>query len=232
MNEKITTRPDAPDASTPVVVKRFGDYDLALHLDGSVTWRDTGRVPVLPVAPAAEDLDPQAFEHTPEAAAFGAAIEQAAHDSGVGWDEVHPIELACRLMAAGYSLAARQPAPECRDCGRSDGGCDRDVEGAPVVSAEAAEDYAAGRWCGECRHGVVEDPPCCTPCPCCGGHSGEHQPAPVVSAEQVEAAWESAAYLVVDDPNGPEFGVVHLPFSQKDRMLRTLAALGIEAPRG
>ena len=111
MNEKITTRPDAPDASTAVVVKRFGDYDLALHLDGSVTWRDTGRVPVLPVAPAAEDLDPQAFEHTPEAAAFGAAIEQAAHDSGVGWDEVHPTELACRLMAAGYSLATRQPAP-------------------------------------------------------------------------------------------------------------------------
>ena len=170
----LVSRPDAP---TAVVVKRFGDYDLALHVDGSVTWRDTGRVPVLPAAPAAEDR-------------------------------------------------------ECRDCGRSDGGCDRDVEGAPVVSAEAAEDYAAGRWCGECRHGVVEDPPCCTPCPCCGGHSGEHQPAPVVSAEQVEAAWESAAYLVVDDPNGPEFGVVHLPFSQKDRMLRTLAALGIEAPRG
>ena len=149
MNEKITTRPDAPYAPTAVVVKRFGDYDLALHLDGSVTWRDTGRVPVLPVAPAAEDLDPQAFEHTPEAAAFGAAIEQAAHDSGVGWDEVHPIELACRLMAAGYSLAARQPAPECRDCGRSDGRCDREVEPALVVSAEqvrAAATALAASW--------------------------------------------------------------------------------------
>jgi len=74
----LVSRPDAP---TAVVVKRFGDYDLALHVDGSVTWRDTGRVPVLPAAPAAEDR-------------------------------------------------------ECRDCGRSDGGCDRDVEGAPVVSAE------------------------------------------------------------------------------------------------
>jgi len=62
-------------------------------------------------APPAEDRKALAFEHTPEAAAFGAAIEQAAHDSGVGWDEVHPTELACRLMAAGYSLATRQPAP-------------------------------------------------------------------------------------------------------------------------
>lgn len=26
----------------------------------------------------------------------------------------------------------------------------------------AASDYADGLWCGECRHGVVEDPPCCT----------------------------------------------------------------------
>ena len=22
---------------------------------------------------------------------------------------------------------------------------------------------SGGRWCGECRYGVVEDPPCCTP---------------------------------------------------------------------
>ena len=48
-----------PDASTAVVVKRFGDYDLALNVDGSVTWRDTGRVPVLhdAPAPAAEDRE-------------------------------------------------------------------------------------------------------------------------------------------------------------------------------
>ena len=25
--------------------------------------------------------------------------------------------------------------------------------------------YDEGRWCGECRFGVVEDPPCCTPAP-------------------------------------------------------------------
>lgn len=34
-----------------------------------------------------------------------------------------------------------------------------------TVRALAAErrrrDYDSGRWCGECRHGVVENPPCC-----------------------------------------------------------------------
>lgn len=28
--------------------------------------------------------------------------------------------------------------------------------------AERARAYQAGEWCGECRFGVVEDPPCCT----------------------------------------------------------------------
>lgn len=23
-------------------------------------------------------------------------------------------------------------------------------------------DYMQGKWCGECAHGIVEDPPCCT----------------------------------------------------------------------
>jgi hypothetical protein len=32
-------------------------------------------------------------------------------------------------------------------------------------SPEPADDYASGAWCGECRYGVLEDPPCCTkPC--------------------------------------------------------------------
>jgi hypothetical protein len=28
--------------------------------------------------------------------------------------------------------------------------------------AQRAAAYREGRWCGECRYGVVEDPPCCT----------------------------------------------------------------------
>ncbi|ANJ26804.1 hypothetical protein [Agromyces aureus] len=28
--------------------------------------------------------------------------------------------------------------------------------------AERRRAYQAGEWCGECRWGVVEDPPCCT----------------------------------------------------------------------
>ena len=96
MNEKITTRPDAPDASTPVVVKRFGDYDLALHLDGSVTWRDTGRVPVLPVAPApaAEDREAEFAWHE----AHGPVIPI------IGDERYMPVTVARRL-------AARQSAP-------------------------------------------------------------------------------------------------------------------------
>lgn len=60
-----------------------------------------------PVVP--DSADPRAFEHTPEASALGAAIEQAVLDSGVGWDEVHPTEVACRLLAAGYRLAVVRP---------------------------------------------------------------------------------------------------------------------------
>jgi len=36
---------------------------------------------------------------------------------------------------------AGRSAPECRDCGRSDGGCDREAEPAPVVSAEQVRDH-------------------------------------------------------------------------------------------
>lgn len=42
-----------------------------------------------------------------------------------------------------------------------------DGEDVPQTLAEgdrvaAQRDYHAGKWCGECRYGVVEDPPCCT----------------------------------------------------------------------
>lgn len=36
---------------------------------------------------------------------FAADIEQVVIDSGVGWDEVHPIEVAARLTEAGYANA-------------------------------------------------------------------------------------------------------------------------------
>ena len=202
MNEKITTRPDAPDAPTAVVVKRFGDYDLALNDDGSVTWRDTGRVPVLHVAPApaAEDRDPRAFEHTPEAAAFGAAIEQAAYDSGVGWDEVHPIELACRLMAAGYSLAARQPAPL---SGVQEDAARRALADAGLDEADAAAAFdALTPWL-------------------------TRQPAPVVSAEQVDDIVRRVQEQRFTDDDGHDVGTLR-PIEARAAVVHTLASLGIE----
>lgn len=30
-----------------------------------------------------------------------------------------------------------------------------------ALEAFKARDYASGRWCGECRWEVVEEPPCC-----------------------------------------------------------------------
>ena len=95
MNEKITTRPDAP-APTAVVVKRFGDYDLALNSDGSVTWRDTGRVPVLPDAPAPSTENREAEFAWHEA--HGPVIPI------IGDERYMPVTIARRL-------AARQPAP-------------------------------------------------------------------------------------------------------------------------
>jgi hypothetical protein len=40
----------------------------------------------------------------------------------------------------------------------------------PAPGDERQRAYDEGRWCGECRYGVVEDPPCCTPAP--GGGEG------------------------------------------------------------
>lgn len=42
---------------------------------------------------------------------------------------------------AGLTVLARKPSPDENEAGRA---------------------YREGRWCGECRFGVVEDPPCCT----------------------------------------------------------------------
>jgi hypothetical protein len=33
---------------------------------------------------------------------------------------------------------------------------------AVALEAERRAAYDEGRWCGECRYGVVMDPPCCT----------------------------------------------------------------------
>jgi hypothetical protein len=30
-----------------------------------------------------------------------------------------------------------------------------------MTNQDAEQAYAEGRWCGECRYGVAEDPPCC-----------------------------------------------------------------------
>ncbi len=31
-----------------------------------------------------------------------------------------------------------------------------------MIDYQMFRDYREGKWCGECRYGVVEDPPCCT----------------------------------------------------------------------
>jgi hypothetical protein len=50
---------------------------------------------------------------TPAVRALAGDIEQAVIDSGVGADEVHPLELAARLTAAGY--ARDRLAPQARE---------------------------------------------------------------------------------------------------------------------
>lgn len=38
----------------------------------------------------------------------------------------------------------------------------RDALASRQNAADALRAYQAGEWCGECRFGVVDDPPCCT----------------------------------------------------------------------
>jgi hypothetical protein len=160
------------------------------------------------------------------------AIEdaRAALASWVNMDEPTYPELSRNGWALYEALRALTAPPtdderECRDCGRTDGGCDRVVQGDAKLlqnSDDEREAQRAGTWCPECGGlevaRVMSIAVGCPSCETAGPVSETRRP---ITDAQVEAAAKALAESFGEEPHLPWDGWGELSQDEFRRDART-----------